>query len=275
MLSLRSFAFAVAFYSLGPILALVVTPALLLPYRAVMACKQGWLTVIVWLVRHVIGVTHEIRGTAKIPPGPVIFAAKHQSAWDTIGLSYIHRTAAVVLKRELAWIPVWGWFLLRLGMIPIDRGKGPSALKHIVAAARRRTTEGRSVLIFPQGTRTAPGTRRPYLVGVAAIYAALDLPVVPVALNSGLFWPRRTFRKWPGAITVEYLEPIPPGLNRKEFLKILEDRIETATTALEVEAAAKYPYLPPLSVGRGPAGGGESAGGPGAGRRLIRPSGKV
>lgn len=248
MLFLRSLAFALAFYSVGPVLALAVTPALLMPYKAVIACKQGWLTTMMWLIRNVIGLSHETRGTGNIPAGPVIFAAKHQSAWDTMGLSFIHRDAAVVLKRELSWIPVWGWFLLRLGMIPIDRGKGPSALKRIVATARRRLAEGRSILIFPQGTRTPPGTRQPYLVGVAAIYVELGLPVVPVALNSGLFWPRRTFFKWPGTIAVQYLEPIQPGLKRREFLKLLEERIESATDRLEVEAAKRYPYLPPVSA---------------------------
>ncbi len=262
MLYLRSLIFAVGFYSLGPGLALAVTPALLLPYRAVIACKQGWLATMMWLVRNVIGLDHEARGTGNIPAGPVIFAAKHQSAWDTMGLSFIHRDAAVVLKRELAWIPVWGWFLLRLGMIPIDRGKGPSALKHIVATARRRVGEGRSILIFPQGTRTPPGSRRPYLVGVAAIYTALDLPVVPVALNSGMFWPRRTFRKWPGTIAIDYLEPIRPGLPRRAFLKCLEDRIETATARLEAEAAQRYPHLPRLptdGTAKGPDADGHTA----------------
>lgn len=246
MFVLRALIFAIVFYILGLTIALAVTPALLMPFRAANACKQFWLGTMLMLSRTIIGLTHERRGVDNIPAGPVIFAAKHQSAWDTIALSFVHGDAAVVLKRELTWIPVWGWFLVRLGMVPIDRGKGVSALKRIVAAARRRIAEGRPILIFPQGTRTAPGTRRPYLVGVAAIYAELDLPVVPIALNSGMFWPRRALGKWPGVITVDYLEPIPPGLKRKEFLKILEARIESATTALEVEAAARYPWLPPL-----------------------------
>lgn len=264
MLFLRSLAFAVGFYSLGPTVALAVTPGLLMPYKVVIACKQGWLRTMLWLVRNVIGLTYETRGTHNIPDGPVVFAAKHQSAWDTIALSFIHGQAAVVLKRELIWIPVWGWFFFRLGMIPIDRGKGLSALKRIVAAAHQRISEGRSVLIFPQGTRTAPGARRPYLVGVAAIYAELDVPVVPVALNSGVFWPRRTFLKWPGTVTIDYLEPIQPGLKRKEFLKILEERIEAATGKLEAEAAKRFPWLPPIpadTTSTAPEAGGHAADG--------------
>lgn len=246
MLFLRSLAFAATFYSVGPMLALLVVPALLMPARAAVAVKQVWLGTMLWLIRNVIGLTHETRGARNIPDGPVIFAAKHQSAWDTIALSFIHGNAAVVLKQELTWIPVWGWFLIKLGMVPIDRDKGLSALKRIVATARQRIGEGRSILIFPQGTRTAPRAKQPYLVGVAAIYAELDVPVIPVALNSGMFWPRRTFVKWPGAVVVEYLEPIPPGLRRKEFLKTLEGRIEPATTKLEAEAVKRYPLLPPL-----------------------------
>lgn len=263
MFVLRALVFAIVFYIVGISFTLAVTPALLMPFRVANACKQAWLGTMLMLSRTIIGLTHERRGIGNIPDGPVIFAAKHQSAWDTIALSYIHGEAAVVLKRELTWLPVWGWFLIRLGMVPIDRGKGLSALKRIVTTARRRIAQGRSILIFPQGTRTAPGAKRPYLVGVAAIYAELDLPVVPIALNSGMFWPRRALGKWPGVITVDYLEPIPPGLKRKEFLKTLEARIESTTARLEAEAAERFPWLPPLPDDAAPAasetgGGAES-----------------
>jgi len=242
---LRSLIFTFAFTVTTIVMSLVVVPALVLPYRLVLSCKQIWLRVVLWQIRMVIGIDFEERGRENIPPGPVVFAAKHQSAWDTLGPSYLHPEMVYVLKRELTWIPVWGWYLIRTGMIPIDRARGTSALRRLVARARETIARGRSVMIFPQGTRTAPGAERPYLPGVAALYAGLDVPVVPVALNSGLFWPRRRISKWSGTITLEYLEPIAPGLDRKSFMKTLADRIEPATRRLEAEARERYPWLPP------------------------------
>ncbi len=246
---LRSFLFTLAFNATTVAMSLLVVPALVLPYRLVLVSKQLWLRVVLWQIRRVIGIDFEQRGTENIPAGPVIFAAKHQSAWDTLGPSYVQPEMVFVLKRELTWIPVWGWYLIRIGMIPIDRARGITALKRVVERARRTIALGRSVLIFPQGTRTPPGAKRPYLPGVAALYAGLGVPVVPVALNSGLFWPRRKLVKWPGTITVEYLEPIAPGLDRKTFMRTLADRIESATARLEVEALDRFPWLPPFENG--------------------------
>jgi len=241
---LRAVVFAIAFYGVSAALTVLFAPGLLMPYRVVLFLKQTWLHTVRWLVRRVLGIGLEIRGRGNLPDGPVILAAKHQSAWDTMGLSLLHPKAAFVLKRELMWIPLWGWYVKRMGMIPIDRAHGVAALRNIAAIARERVAEGRPVLIFPQGTRTAPGAKRPYLPGVAAIYTALGVPVVPVALNSGMFWPRRRFLKWPGTITVEYLEPIAPGLERRKFMRVLEARLEGATERLEAEAAERFPWLP-------------------------------
>jgi 1-acyl-sn-glycerol-3-phosphate acyltransferase len=225
-------------------LSLAAAPGLLMPYGAVIWFKQIWLHLVLGLTRRVIGIDCEVRGREKIPNGPVIFAAKHQSAWDTMALSHAHPRCAIVLKRELIWLPVWGWYLLRLGMIPIDRSKGIASLKKITAAAGRLAGRGQSILIFPQGTRTPPGADRPYLPGVAAIYKGANVPVVPVALNSGLFWPRKLMDKHPGIVMVEYLDPIEPGLDRKTFMKLLAERIEPATARLEAEALERFPYLP-------------------------------
>jgi 1-acyl-sn-glycerol-3-phosphate acyltransferase len=238
--------FSIAFTATTFFMSLFIIPGLLLPYRFVLAYKQIWLRVVLWQIRVVIGIDFEERGKENVPAGAVVFAAKHQSAWDTLGPSYIYPQLVFVLKRELTWVPVWGWYLVRMGMIPVNRAKGISALKDMASRARAAIAKGRSVLIFPQGTRTQPGVRRPYLPGVAAIYAALDVPIVPVALNSGLFWPRRKMVKWPGTITLEYLEPIQPGLDRKSFMTTLEKRIESATARLEVEALEKFPWLPPI-----------------------------
>lgn len=142
------------------------------------------------------------------------------------------RLPAYVLKRELMRIPLFGLYLRCAGMIPVDRTGGGGALKQMVAKARAAAAAGRHLLIYPAGTRTPPGERRAYHPGVAALYGQLDLPVVPVALNSGLFWGRRAFMKRPGVITVEFLPPIPPGLPRKQFMAELQARIETATERL-------------------------------------------
>ena len=247
MLFVRTLIFNLLFAFSAAALTLAAAPGLLMHYSAVIWFKQLWLRIILGLTRVVIGIDCEVRGRDKIPDGPVIFAAKHQSAWDTMALSLAHPKCAFVLKRELIWLPVWGWYLLRLGMIPIDRSKGISSLKKITKDAGKLAGRGQSILIFPQGTRTPPGADRPYLPGVAAIYKGANVPVVPVAINSGLFWPRKLMHKQPGIITVEYLEPIEPGLDRRTFMKLLAERIEPATARLEAEALERFPHLPRLS----------------------------
>lgn len=244
MLLVRTLTFNVLFAVATTILSLAATPWLLMPYRAAIWYKQLWLRIVLGLTRLVIGIDSEERGRENIPDGPVIFAAKHQSAWDTLWLSSAHPFCAFVLKQELIRYPIWGWYLLRLGMIPIDRSKGMVSLRKITKAAGKLAGKGRSILIFPQGTRTPPGADRHYLAGVAAIYKGANVPVVPIALNSGLFWPRKLMDKQPGTITVEYLKPIEPGLNRKTFMKMLEERIEPATARLEAEAMERFPHLP-------------------------------
>lgn len=255
MLFARNLIFNVLFIFTTTVLSLASAPWLLMPYRAAVWFKQIWLHIVLHLTRYVIGIDWEVRGHENIPDGPVIFAAKHQSAWDTLMLGVVHPFCAFVVKQELVRLPIWGWYLLRLGNIPIDRSKGLISLRKVVEGARKMVENGRPVLIFPQGTRTPPGTKRPYLPGVAAIYKGANVPVVPVALNAGLFWPRKLMHKQPGVITVEYLEPIEPGLSRRDFMKVLEERIESATARLEAEALERFPYLPRLSpetTGPGP-----------------------
>ena len=174
--------------------------------------------------------------------GPAILAAKHQSAWDTIVFYRVLDADPVyVLKRELTWIPILGWYLRRVGMVAVDRKGGAAALRRMTATAHAALAEGRRIVIFPEGTRTAPGARRPYHPGVAALYAATDVPVVPVALDSGRYWPRRGFLKRPGTITLRILPPLPPGLARKAFVAELEHRIEEACAALAGTPGDKSP----------------------------------
>ena len=186
-----------------------------------------------------MAIEYEIRGLEHLPKtGPFIVASKHQSAWDTLIYNIIILDCAYVVKRELFWFPFFGWFLRRVGMIGINREGGASTIKYLVAACKQRLAEGRSIIIFPQGTRTPPGATAPYLPGVSAIYSQCNAPVVPAALNSGLFWPRRSFVKRSGKIIVEFLPAIEPGHPRRAFAPQLEAAIEPATARLETEGRA-------------------------------------
>lgn len=232
MAALRSLIFNLLFYAWTAGILLVCLPALPFGVAAVHAVGRCWVRVTLLLLVGVVGLRHRIVGLEHLPEGPAIIAPKHQSTWDTLIFALPLRLPAYVLKRELMRIPLFGIYLRCAGMIPVDRAGGGTALKQMVAKARAAVAEGRHLLIYPEGTRTAPGERRPYHPGVAALYSQLGLPVVPVALNSGLFWGRRAFTKRPGLITVEFLPPIPPGLPRREFMAELERRIETASDRL-------------------------------------------
>ena len=192
------------------------------------------------MLRWLCGIDHRFLGLDRLPDGPAIIASKHQSAWDTLVLPRLMpgRYPAYVLKAELTRIPIFGSLLKRAGMIAVDRSAGAKALRGMVREAKLRAAEGRSIVIYPEGTRTMPGKKLPYHPGVAALYNELDLPLVPVALNSGLFWGRNAIFKKPGTILLEVLEPIPPGLNRREAMKQLEAAIEAASARLAAESAA-------------------------------------
>lgn len=243
MIRLRALAFTVLFYGWTTIAGLVSIPLLPAPPRVLTAYSRFWIRVSLAILRATVGLRHEVRGLENLPDGPAIFALKHQSAWDTLAVNLVVRDGAIVLKRELTWIPLFGWCLLRSRQLPVDRGGGAAALRALVGRARERLAEGRPVVIYPEGTRTAPGERRTFHPGVAALYGALDVPVVPVALNSGLFWPRRSAALMPGTITVSILPPIPPGLNRRAFVSRLQDAIEAESAALAAEAVRSYPWV--------------------------------
>lgn len=234
MMWLRSLLFNVAFHSWTAVLALLAVPVAIVIGPPVWVFRLGrfWAGGVLWLLGLFCELKHRLIGLEKLPPAPFLLASKHQSAWDTMIFSQFLDNPSYVLKRELTRIPFFGWALLRVGCVPVDRSGGATALKSMVKAARARVDEGRSIVIFPEGTRTAPGSRRPYHPGIAALYKDLDIPVVPVALNSGLFWARRSFVKKPGMIELEILDPIPPGLPRREFMVRLEQAIEGATERL-------------------------------------------
>ena len=238
ILVLRSLAFQLVFYLWTAVLCLSVLPAFpFLSAGAMRAVARFWERVTLAALRLTVGLSYEVRGRERLPPGPALLAAKHQSAWETIAFHELVPSLAIGLKEELTHIPVFGWYLMRAENIRIDRGAAARAIRSLITGARTAVGRGLSVLIFPEGTRKAPGEAPDYKPGVAALYAALALPTVPVALNSGLFWRRREFIKRPGRIVVEFLEPIPPGLDRKTFMRRLEQAIETGTAALVAEAA--------------------------------------
>ncbi|MGD9507211.1 MAG: lysophospholipid acyltransferase family protein [Geminicoccaceae bacterium] len=234
---LRSLAFQLFFYLWTAALCLAVLPVFpFLSPAAMRATARVWERMTLRVLSVVVGLSYEVRGSERLPQTPVLLAAKHQSAWETLAFHVIVPDLAVGLKEELTRIPVFGWYLMRAENIRIDRGAAARAIRSLITGAKIAVGRGLSVLIFPEGTRMAPGEAPDYKPGVAALYAALDLPVVPVALNSGVFWRRREFVKRPGLIVVEFLEPIPPGLARKAFMQHLEQAIETATASLVAEA---------------------------------------
>src|SRR3954470_19739355 len=232
VLWLRSFAFNVGWYLGSVLIALAGAPLLLAPRRIVLAWARLWISFVLWWLRLTCGLTHRVVGLENLPAGPAIIACKHQSSWETLAFTLLFRDIAIVLKRELLFIPVVGWAMARAGNIAVARGDGAAALRGLVRQAKATIAEGRSIVIFPEGTRVSPGDRRPYQVGTAALYRQLGVPVVPMALNSGLFWARRQWIKRPGTITLEVLPPIAPGLRREAFMETLRDRIETATERL-------------------------------------------
>jgi 1-acyl-sn-glycerol-3-phosphate acyltransferase len=212
------------------------SPLLFGPRRWAMAALAIHGRFELWLLKLIVGTTFEVRGREKLPKGACLVASKHQSAWETFALIPLFRDPALLMKRELFWIPFHGWFSHKFEMIPVDRDKGPAALRRMLREAKSRIADGREIIIFPEGTRRAPGAPPDYKTGVILLYAALGVPCVPVALNSGVFWSRRSLTRRPGTIVVEFLDPIPPGLPRDEFLARLTTAIETASNRLLAEA---------------------------------------
>jgi 1-acyl-sn-glycerol-3-phosphate acyltransferase len=236
VLAVRSFLFNTLFYlNVAVQLVLLAMPALLLPRWGTVWVAQTWARSNLWLLRVVCGITVEWRGLEKIPPGALIVAAKHQSIWETFALLPLFSDPTFIIKRELIWVPLWGWSAWRGGMIFIDRRAGKSAVPAMLADARRALHEGRQIIIFPEGTRRPPGAEPQYKFGVARLYGEGVAPCLPVALNSGLFWPRRRFLRRPGTVRVEFLDPISPGLDPEVFFARLQHDVEAATARLVQE----------------------------------------
>lgn len=234
MIWLRSLVFNFAFAVATIVLAIVGLPVLLGPRRWASAYGRFWARVCTILLRVIVGLRWEVRGAP--PKGAALIAAKHQSAWETLAFTLILDRPAFIMKRSLLWAPPYGPYLAKAGMVAINRGGGAKALRAMMTAAADMAASGRPIVIFPEGTRKAPHAAPDYHPGVAALYRGLEAPLVPVALNSGVFWGRNSFTKRPGKIIVEFLEPIDSGLDRRAFMALLEDRIESATRRLVEES---------------------------------------
>ena len=245
MLLLRSLVFNVLFYLILFAYFIAALPTLLMPRSGIRTVAKWWARTNLWLLRVICAIEVDFRGTHKIPPGPLLVSAKHQSLWETFALLLILSDPAYIMKRELMWVPLFGWYTWKAGMIPVDRTKGSKALAEMNACARSELARDRQIIIFPEGTRRAPGAEPRYKYGVVHLYAEMDVHCLPVALNSGLFWPRRSLRRYPGTIIVEVLDPIAPGLAKEQFFERLQHDVETATARLVAEGERELAGMRP------------------------------
>jgi 1-acyl-sn-glycerol-3-phosphate acyltransferase len=229
-MKLRSLLFTILFYGATAVIAIVFLPSLLLPSRLCKWAYYAWSWSMEGLLYHVVGVSHRIEGVR--PHHQVIFAVKHQSTWEAVFLYAELNAPAPVFKRELVFIPLLGFYALKIPSVPVDRSAGLGAMKRLVQSAAKIKAMGDDILIFPQGTRVAAGESARYHPGIYAIYQSTGLPVLPIALNSGVFWPHHTWLKKSGVIDVRLLPEIPTGLDRRAFMARLEHDIETATDQL-------------------------------------------
>jgi 1-acyl-sn-glycerol-3-phosphate acyltransferase len=234
----RSIVFNGLFYLNTALWLIVALPTFFMPYTAILAIAKAWGRCNLVLLRVVAGLDYEIRGREKIPHGPLIVAAKHQSAWETFALISLFDNPLFIVKRELQWIPIFGWLMIKGRMVPVNRGARSQALAAMIERARIELARNRQLIIFPEGTRRPAGAEPRYKIGVAHLYVAEGVPCVPIALNSGLFWPRRSIRLRPGTVLVEILDPIQPGLDMDAFFERLQQDLEAATARLIAEAKA-------------------------------------
>ena len=231
---LRSLVFSAQAYFMMVPIALVYLPWALIDRRGAFAAVHAWTRWIRWTAAWMVGLKSEIRGP--VPQGEVMIAAKHQSFFDIILICDVLPRPKFIMKKQLRWAPIVGWYALRIGCVPVDRGRRGAAIKGMVEKVHANAAEPGQLIIFPQGTRVAAGAKLPYKVGVGVLYNELKAPVVPVACNVGVFWPRHAVYRQPGTAVIEFLPAIEPGLPIREFLGHVEEVIETRSDALMAEA---------------------------------------
>jgi 1-acyl-sn-glycerol-3-phosphate acyltransferase len=254
MLQIRSLAFNFVFYA-----SLIVQMILWSPFYFLSSRRRAWFVpkfwarTSLWLYDKIAGTHSEITGQENLPEGAFILAPKHQSFWDVLAFFPYLADPLYILKRELTWIPFFGWYVMKMRMIPVDRGSRSKALKMVVAATKAELARNpRQLIIYPEGTRRPPGAEPAYKYGIVELYNQLGVPVVPVAHVAGLYWPRRKFLRFPGTIHARFLPAIPPGLGKEKFMARLIGDTEKACDQLLVEAAAAKnpPPMPPTAVKR-------------------------
>jgi len=238
---LRSALFNLVFYVNLALFLVLGSGFYFTPRKWSIRALQAWARTSLFWLRLIAGTKIEVRGLSNIPQGPCLVAGKHQSFWETFAILPLLDDPAMVLKKELTLIPFFGWFIYKFRMIPVERSAGTQALRALIARAEEAVSEGRQVVIMPEGTRRAPDDPPDYKPGAAAVYGRLDVPCVPFGLNSGLFWPRRRFLRRPGTIVISFLPAIPPGLPRKAFQTRLETAIEAETARLVKEGRQQAP----------------------------------
>ena len=236
---LRSLIYNILFYLNLVMWVLIGIPTYAMPRWGIIFIAQSWGRTSIWLLRIICNTRVEYRGLNKIPQGPLLVASKHQSIWETFALLQFFEQPLFILKRELRWIPLFGWYLIKSNMIGVQRGAGGRSLKDMTRRAREEVLRGRQLIIFPEGTRRPVGAPPNYKSGVGQVYVDCGVTCIPVALNSGVFWPRRSFLRYPGTMVVEFLDPIPPGLSRAEFIEQARLAIETVTDRLVEQGRAE------------------------------------
>ncbi len=246
MLFLRSLLFQIMFFLNMFALMIVWLPCLPMRRQINQELGRTWGRTTLWLLEKICGTKIEWRGLENIQKGAVIVACKHQSIWETFVLPIRFPDFSYILKHELIWLPFFGWYLLAAEQIAIDRAKGGKLLPQLAVKAKKIFAQGRQLFIFPEGTRRPAGAPPQYKFGIAHLYAATETPVLPVAVNSGLFWPRRSFLVRPGTVVIEFLPLIAPGMEPRAFFEMLSTRIEEASDRLIAEAVAKDPSLAAL-----------------------------
>jgi 1-acyl-sn-glycerol-3-phosphate acyltransferase len=239
MITVRSAVFNFIFYVNLTLFLVLGSPLLLAPRMWAIRALQWWASSSLWWLRILCGITMDVRGRENIPRGAALVAGKHQSLWETFAILPLLDDPCMVLKRELTFIPFFGWFSMKFRMIAVERSAGSTALRNLVKRAKHEIAAGRQIVIMPEGTRKFPDDPPDYKPGAAALYAQLNVPCVPFGLNAGLYWPRRQFLRQPGIIVLEFLPAIAPGLKRDEFQRRLITAVETSTTALVAEGRRK------------------------------------
>jgi 1-acyl-sn-glycerol-3-phosphate acyltransferase len=249
LVALRSLLFQIFFWTFSTLINLAYIPALLMDRRVTVKGQEIWARVTFWGLKHIVGLDYEVRGRENLPKGPAVFAGKHLSMWETVATHVVFKDPATIMKRELLMVPGYGWYARKAKMIVVDREAGARSIRTMIADAKQAIADGRPIIIFPEGTRRPLGAAPDYKPGVAALYGALDVPCVPIAHNSGLYWPRRGFLRKPGKIIVEVLPPIQPGLKRAAFMAELQRRLEEATARLLREGGFQGALATPAAAG--------------------------